>query len=72
MTLRNLLNGINLGDHTSMAKYPDGSGGEDRYVLAIMVNGHGKLLDAKVRDITIARGSMYIHSSGETTKEKKK
>lgn len=72
MTLRKLLGGIDLADHTSAAKFPDGSGGEDRYVLAIHVSGHGKLLDAKVQDIMIARGAMYVQSRGKSAKEKKK
>lgn len=70
MKLREFLEVVSIKDHTDGARYPDGSGGEDRYDLAIFMDGHGSPLDAEVVKITACRGMTLIHVRGERSHEK--
>ena len=65
MTINSLLQDITIVDHTSGAKYPDGSGGQDKYILVVFMDGHGKILNAKVREAKIEMGMMVISADGE-------
>ena len=65
MTLKDLLERIEIRDHTSEERYPDGSGGNDTYEFVINIDGHGEPLNAEVREIRIGEGSMYLYSNGE-------
>ncbi|MBU5627740.1 hypothetical protein KQI82_12550 [Oscillibacter sp. MSJ-2] len=65
MTINSLLQDIIVGDHTSGAKYPDGSGGKDQYTLIVFMDGHGKILNAKVKKAKIERGMLLISADGE-------
>lgn len=68
MTLKDLLGRIEIRDHTSEERYPDGSGGQDTYEFVINIYGHGEPLNAEVRKIRIGKGSMYLHLNGESDK----
>ena len=60
MTLSELLGMINIQDQTMQARFPDGSGVEDRFIFSIFMDGHGKPGEAEVNRIFISRGSMGI------------
>ena len=65
MTLNTLLKSLDVMNHSSQAKFPDGSGGEDKYLMSIYMEGHGKILNAKVDEIRIHRGSIWLSVRGE-------
>lgn len=65
MTLREFLEVVSINDHTDEAHYPDGSGGEDRYVIVAYMDGHGSPLDAEVTKITTCRGMAFIDVRGK-------
>lgn len=68
MTIRSFLEELTAMDHTDSARYPDGSGGTDKYTVIVDVDGHGKLLNAKVRNVAIGRGIMIIRANGEKSR----
>lgn len=68
MTLKDLLERIDITDQSSSARFPDGSGGQDTYEFVINIDGHGEPLNAEVRKIRIGKGSMYLHLNGESDK----
>lgn len=68
MTLKDLLERIEIRDHTSEARYPDGNGGRDHYTLTMHIHGHGKPLNAEVDEIWIDRGMMFVDLNGESDK----
>lgn len=65
MTINSLLKTTIIKDHSSKAKFKDGSGGEDGYTLIVDLDGHGKLMNAKVEKIYIRRGGMSIAAKGK-------
>ncbi len=72
MNLRTFLETLDISDHTDSARYPDGSGGSDGYWLAVVLDGHGKLLNAKVTRVTASRAGMCIMADGPVKGGKKK
>lgn len=64
MTIGNLLKSIDIQDHTTRARYPDGSGGRDEYTLLVLLDGHGTLLNAQVKEVCINHGMLCIHAKG--------
>lgn len=64
MTIKNYLKQIEIRNHADSARYPDGSGGKDDYLLVVMMNGHGNVLDAKVKKTSIIKGMMCIEAEG--------
>ena len=65
MTIRSFLQCMEIGDHKSAERYPDGSGGKDKYMLTILMDGHGKALNAKIKSVNIHRGVLIITADGE-------
>lgn len=72
MNLRTFLETLDISDHTDSARYPDGSGGRDSYSLMVVLDGHGKLLNAKVRRATVCRAGICITADGTMKGGKKK
>lgn len=70
MKLREFLEMLSIMDHTDEARYPDGSCGEDRYVIVAYMDGHGSPLDAEVTKITTCRGMAFIDVRGKRSHEK--
>lgn len=71
MTLKDLLERIEIRDHTSEERYPDGNGGRDHYTLTMHIHGHGKPLNAEVDEIWIDRGMMFVDLNGEKGEHRK-
>lgn len=69
MTVGELLRNMQIMDHSSSARFQDGSGGEDEFVLHIFLNGHGSILDATVTGMRIAKGQASILAKGEKVKK---
>ena len=65
MTLKDLLERIDITDKSIAARLLDGSGGRDTYEFVINIDGHGEPLNAEVRKIRIGEGSMYLHLNGD-------
>ena len=64
MTVGNLLKKLEVGNHASNARYPDGSGGEDQFTLAIIMDGHGNFLHARVKEAIMLNGGLIVRTSG--------
>ena len=65
MTINSFLQTVHIADQSSRARYPDGSGGGDHYTLIVSMDGHGKLLNAKVQYAKIAGKMLFIQADGE-------
>lgn len=65
MTLRTLLETLTLMDHSTPARFPDGSGGQDKFTLVVSVDGHGNLLSSTVRKARLTGGMMFIAADGK-------
>lgn len=65
MTVKELLEIMDIGDHSSAARFPDGSGGRDMFQLLFYFRGHGDPLKGAVEEIHVAGGKMFVTVSGE-------
>lgn len=65
MTLKDLLEKIDIRDQSSRARFPDGSGGDDTYEFVINIDGHGEPLNAEIDKIRIRKYGLFIDLNGE-------
>lgn len=70
LTVGEFLSNTWIIDHSSSRKYPDGSGGDDEFILHICLTGHGRILDAKVTGMHVAQGQTMLLAKGEETKKR--
>ena len=68
MTLKDLLERIDIIDHSRRARFPDGSGESDIYMMSLTIDGHGEPLNAEIDKIRICKHGMFIDLNGESDK----
>lgn len=64
MTIGELLRTIEIEDYSTGAVYPNRSKQTDTYMLNIVLDGHGNLLDAEVKRVFVQRGYIVINADG--------
>lgn len=65
MTVGELLKALRIGSHKTPARFSDGSGGGDHFLLTLHLVGHGDLLKARVESIEISGGNLFLRAAGQ-------
>ena len=68
MTLRALLESLDIKNQELSARYSDGSRPKDKYMLVVWIDGHGKPLNSKIEEIHVSPGMSFILSKGDKGK----
>lgn len=72
MTVGELIQTVDVMDHSSDAKHSDGSSIGDEFQFIVFLDGHGKLTEATVNKVALSRGAIFVRASGPETSGKER
>lgn len=72
MTIGEFLRSFEIFDQSTDTGYADGSGGGDDYTIVISIDGHGKPMDALLKETVVSRKMMFLTGEGDRVRPERR